>query len=104
MEFYESIIEKDYFKLGKEGKGKIKKINKNIIFLSLASILLFILYKVIDLTTDYGRIGDLENYVNLYRRNNSISYFNKMNIGIQIKPSYNVERNIIYLNSFKNVS
>ena len=90
-------MDRDYFRIGAAGIHKVRKTNK-LLFLGGGTIILIILfYIILNLTTNYHKLDDFEDYVEEFNEGEHYSQFNKINLGIKIMPSYNLQRNILYM-------
>jgi hypothetical protein len=49
-------------------------------------------------------LDDFEDYVEEFNEGEHFSKFEKINVGIKIMPSYNLEKNILYMRHSKDVS
>jgi hypothetical protein len=49
-------------------------------------------------------LDDFEDYVEEFNEGEHFSKFEKINVGIKIMPSYNLEKNILYMRNSKDVS
>ena len=97
-------MDKDYFRIGAAGIHKVRKTNK-LVFLGGGTLILIILfYIILNLTTNYHKLDDFEEYVEEFNEGEHYSKFNKINLGIKIMPSYNLEKNILYMRQSTTVS
>ena len=87
---------KDYFKIGAAGVNKVRKVNRLFFFGAGTLIAIIIFYIVLNSTTNYYKLGDFEDYVEEYN--------NQIYLGIKIMPSYNLEKNILYMEHTTDVS
>ena len=55
-------------------------------------------------STNYHKLDDFEDYVEEFNEGEHFSKFEKINVGIKIMPSYNLEKNILYMRHSKDVS
>jgi hypothetical protein len=98
-----NIINKDYFNIGGAGIQKVRR-NNILAFIAGSSIILIALfYIILNRKTNYFKLSDFEDYVEEFQENKDLSKFEKINIGVKIMPSYNLEKNILYLKHTKNV-
>ena len=98
-----NIIDKDYFNIGGAGIQKVRR-NNILAFIAGATIVLIALfYYILNRKTNYFKLGDFEDYIEEFQENKDLSKFEKINIGVKIMPSYNLEKNILYLKHTKNV-
>ena len=70
--------------------------------MNLIGIIIF--YLVLNMTTNYYKLGDFEDYIEEYNLEEYPSKFNQINLGIKIMPSYNLEKNILYMRHSTDVS
>ena len=97
-------MDKDYFRIGAAGINKVRKTNK-LVFLGAGIIIAIILfYIILNLSTNYHQLDDFEDYVEEFNEGEHYSKFEKINVGIKIMPSYNLEKNILYMRQSKKVS
>jgi hypothetical protein len=95
-------MDRDYFRIGAAGIHKVRKTNK-LVFLGCGTLIAIILfYIILNLSTNYHKLDDFEDYVEEFNEGEHFSKFPKINIGIKLMPSYNLEKNILYMN-FKKV-
>ena len=98
-----NIIDKDYFDIGGAGIQKVRR-NNILAFIAGSSLVLIALfYIILNRKTNYFKLSDFEDYVEEFQENKDLSKFEKINIGVKIMPSYNLEKNILYLKHTKNV-
>ena len=96
--------EKDYFHIAAAGMAKVKKTNKYF-FISVGTIIaIFLFYLILNLSTNYYKINSFENYVDEFNTNKHPYKFPKINLGIKIMPSYNLEKNILFMRHSTDVS
>ena len=96
--------EKDYFHIAAAGMAKVKKTNKYF-FVSVGTIIaIFLFYLILNLSTNYHKLDDFEDYVEEFNEGEHYSKFSKINVGIKIMPSYNLEKNILYMRQSTSVS
>ena len=76
--------------------------NNILAFIAGATIVLIALfYYILNRKTNYFKLGDFEDYIEEFQENKDLSKFEKINIGVKIMPSYNLEKNILYLKHSK---
>jgi hypothetical protein len=97
-------MDRDYFRIGAAGIHKVRKTNKLVLLGGgiIAFIILF--YIILNLTTNYHKLDDFEDYVDEFKEGEHFSKFGKINVGIKIMPSYNLEKNILYMRQSTDVS
>ena len=96
-----NLIDKDYFDIGGAGIQKVR-INNILAFIAGATLVLIALfYYILNRKTNYFKLGDFEDYIEEFQENKDLSKFEKINIGVKIMPSYNLEKNILYLKHSK---
>ena len=90
-------MDKDYFHIGAAGMQTVRKIN-NLFFAGAGTLIVIILfYLILNITTNYHKLDNFEDYVEEYNEGKYPSKFNKINFGIKIMPSYNLEKNILFM-------
>ena len=90
-------LDKDYFNIGTAGIHKVRKNNK-LIAIGVGSIIfILIFYIILNLSTNYHKLDDLDDYVEEFNENRNLSKFEYINLGVKIMPSYNLENNILYM-------
>ena len=97
------LQDKDYFGLSKVGSEKVRKTNLKLVICLGIFLFLFIFFIILYSCTNYNYLDELDDYVNDFKRNN-LSTFPNINIGAKIMPSYNSERNILYMRHSNNVN
>ena len=95
---------KDYFKIGAAGVNTVRKVNRLFFFGAGTLIAIIIFYIVLNSTTNYYKLGDFEDYVEEYNMDEFPTRFNQIYLGIKIMPSYNLEKNILYMEHTTDVS
>ena len=101
----------DYFKIGRADNVRMVR-NVNISAVSIAFIIalnitfFFFVYS----TTYYGKLGEVEQVIKVihliikeYKEKGQV-YFDKINIGLKIMPSYNTEKNAIFMDKVNDVN
>ena len=97
-------MDKDYFRIGAAGISKVRKTNKLLLLGGGILILIILFYIILNSTTNYHKLDDFEEYVEEFNAGEHYSKFNKLNLGIKIMPSYNLEKNILYMRQSTAVS
>jgi hypothetical protein len=97
-------IDKDYFKIGAAGIQKVRQTNKRLLLGGGTLICIILFYIILNLSTNYHKLDDFEDYVEEFNEGEHFSKFEKINVGIKIMPSYNLEKNILYMRHSKDVS
>ncbi len=97
-------MDKDHFRIGAAGINKVRKTNKLVLIGAGTIIVIILFYIILNLTTNYHLLDDFEEYVEEFNEGEHFSKFEKINIGIKIKPSFNLEDNILYMRQSKDVS
>ena len=106
-EKFQTIINKNWFNIPVEEDDKQKKIVKfNIYILTGAGtiIIIFLFYLILSLSTNFSKLDDFEDYIDEYKEKEYPTKFSEINLGIKIKPSYNLENNILYMRHSSDVS
>jgi len=97
-------LEKDYFHIGAAGMNKVKKTNK-LFFAGAGTLIAIILfYIILYLSTNYSKLNNFEDYIEEYNQGKYPTKFKKINLGIKIMPSYNLEDNILFMRHSTDVS
>lgn len=97
-------MDKDYFKITAAGTEKVRKTNKLVLIGAGTLIFITLFYLILFLTTNYYKLDDFEDYVEELKEGEVLSNFEKINLGIKIMPSYNLEKNILFMRHSKDVS
>ena len=97
-------MDRDYFRIGAAGIHKVRKTNKLVLLGCGTLILIIIFYIILNLTTNYHKLDDFEDYVDEFNEGEHYSKFREINVGIKIMPSYNLEKNILYMRQSTDVS
>ena len=97
-------MDKDYFKITAAGTEKVRKTNKLVLIGAGTLIFIILFYLILFLTTNYYKLDDFEDYVEELKEGEVLSNFEKINLGIKIMPSYNLEKNILFMRHSKDVS
>ncbi len=97
-------MDKDYFRIGAAGIQKVRKTNRHLLIGGGTIIAIIIFYIILNLSTNYHKLDDFEDYVEDFNEGKNFSKFEKINVGVKIMPSYNLEKNILYLRHSKDVS
>ena len=103
-ERFKYYIDKDYFKIGAAGIHKVRKTNRLLLLGGGTMICIILFYIILNLSTNYHKLDDFEDYVEEFNEGEHFSKFEKINVGIKIMPSYNLEKNILYMRHSKDVS
>ena len=98
------FFSKDYFKIGAAGLNKVRKVNRLFFVGAGTLIAIIIFYIVLNSTTNYYKLGDFEDYVKEYNMDEFPTKFKQIYLGIKIMPSYNLEKNILYMKHTTDVS
>ena len=97
-------MDRDYFRIGAAGIHKVRKTNKLLLLGGGILILIILFYIILNLTTNYHKLDDFEDYVEEFKEGEHYSKFKKINLGIKIMPSYNLQKNILYMRQSTSVS
>lgn len=104
MEKIKEILQTDYLHLGIKDIKKLRKIN-TLIFIGIGIIILGIIFHLIlGISTNYHKLDDLDDYVDDYQEGKYFSNFDKINLGVKIMPSYNLQKNILFMDPVTEVS
>lgn len=96
--------EKDYFHIGAAGMDKVKRTNR-LFFAGAGTLIAIILfYLILNITTNYHKLDDFEDYIEEYNQGQHPAKFSKINLGIKIMPSFNLEDNILFMRHSTEVS
>lgn len=97
-------MDKDYFRIGAAGIQKVRKTNKYALLGGGTFIPIVLFYLILNLTTNYYKLGKFEDYIEDFNERKYVSQFEYINAGIKIMPSYNLEQNVLYMRHSKDVS
>lgn len=97
-------FDKDYFKIGAAGQIKVRSVNRQLFISGGVCAIIILFYLILFSTTNYLKLGKFEDYALEYTLGDCPTKFNKINLGIKIMPSYNLQKNILYMNHTINVS
>ena len=97
-------MSKDYFHIGAAGLPKVRKTNKLALIGGGTFGVIILFYIILYLTTNYYMLNDFEDYINEFKKGKEISKIEKINVGIKIMPSYNLEDNVLYMTRSREVS
>ena len=106
-EKFQTIINKNCFNITVEEDNKHKKIVKLNIYILIGAgtiIIIFLFYLILSLSTNFSKLDDFEDYIDEYKEKEYPTRFSEINLGIKIKPSYNLENNILYMRHSSDVS
>lgn len=106
-EKFQTIINKNWFNIPVEEDDKQKKIVKFNIYILIGAgtiIIIFLFYLILSLSTNFSKLDDFEDYIDEYKEKEYPTKFSEINLGIKIKPSYNLENNILYMRHSSDVS
>ena len=106
-EKFQTIINKNWFNIPVEEDDKQKKIVKFNIYILIGAgtiIIIFLFYLILSLSTNFSKLDDFEDYIDEYKEKEYPTKFSEINLGIKIKPSYNLENNILYMRHSTDVS
>ena len=93
----------DYFKIGRADNINTVR-NINLAALIILGVLLMntIFFFFVYTTTYYGRLDQVEEVIQDYQ-NVGHSFFDNMQVGLKIMPSYNTENNVIFMDKTNDV-
>ena len=94
---------KDYFGIRDAGPEKVRRFNLFLFITICVFLFIGIFYIIIFSCTNFHQLDELDDYVKEFRSSN-LSLFEEINIGVKIMPSYNTERNILYMKHSDNVN
>ena len=97
-------MDKDYVRIGAAGMHKVRKTNKLVLLGGGTLIFIILFYIILNLSTNYHMLDDFEDYADEFNEGEHYSKFDKINVGIKIMPSYNFEKNILYMRPSTDVS
>ena len=106
-EKFQTIINKNWFNIPVEEDDKHKKIVKFNIYILIGAgtiIIIFLFYLILSLSTNFSKLDHFEDYIDEYKEKEYPTKFSEINLGIKIKPSYNLENNILYMRHSSDVS
>ena len=92
-------LNRDFF--GLKNDPYIRRINLLNLIAALSILFIIIFYCVINISTNYCRFQD---YIEEFKEGEHPTKFKQINLGIKIMPSYNLEKNILYMRHSSDVS
>jgi len=95
----EKYLKRDFFNLKVD--ATIQRINLLNLIAALSILFIIILYYIINISSHYCQFED---YLDEYKEGEHPTKFNKINLGIKIMPSFNLEKNILYMRHSTDVS
>ena len=95
----EKYLKRDFFNLKVD--ATIRRINLLNLIAALSILFIIILYYIINISSHYCQFED---YLDEYKEGEHPTKFNKINLGIKIMPSFNLEKNILYMRHSTDVS
>lgn len=101
--FIKRLIDEDRFKIGAAGVNKVRKVNKLFLVGAGTFGIIVLFYLILNVTTNYYKLGSFEDYVVEYKDDVYPSKFKQINFGIKIMPSFNLEDNILFMEKSKEV-
>jgi len=104
---FENILKNNWFKLPENEdneKKEIVKYNKYVFTGVGTIIIIFLFYLILILSTNFTKLDDFEDYIDEYKEKKYSTKFSEINLGIKIKPSYNLEKNILFMRHSTDVS
>lgn len=101
--FIKRLIDEDRFKIGAAGVNKVRKVNKFFLVGAGTFGIIVLFYLILNVTTNYYKLGSFEDYVVEYKDDVYPSKFKQINFGIKIMPSFNLEDNILFMEKSKEV-
>lgn len=103
MEKIKYYLGKDYFGIREAGQDKVKRFNLFLLIITCVFLFIFVFFIIIYSCTNYHQLDELDDYVKNFQSSN-LSQFDSINLGVKIMPSYNTERNILYMKHSEKVS
>ena len=101
IKFY---LDKDYFRVGAAGMNKVRKTNM-LAFIGGGAFIIIVIFDIIlNINTNYYMLHDFEDYVEEFKEGEHSSNFEKINLGIKLMPSFNLENNVLYMKQSTEVS
>lgn len=98
-------MDKDYFRIAATaGISKVRKTNKLILLGGGTIIVIILFYIILNISSNYHKLDDFEDYIDEFKEGIHFSKFGKINVGIKIMPSYNLEKNALYMRPSTDVS
>lgn len=70
-------IDKDYFHIGAAGIHKVRKTNKLVLLGAGTLIAIILFYIILNLSTNYHKLDDFEDYVEEFNKGEHFSKFEK---------------------------
>ena len=97
-------FDKDWFKIGEAGPEKVRKTNKYLFAAGGTVIVIILFYLILNISTNYHKLDNFEDYIEEFNEGKYPTKFKKINLGIKIMPSYNLEKNILFMRQSTDVS
>ena len=94
-----NYLNKDFF--GLKNDPIVRRINILNLIAVLSILFIIIFYCIINISSNYCRF---ENYIEEFKEGEHPTKFKQINLGIKIMPSYNLEKNILYMRHSTDVS
>ena len=95
----EKYLKRDFF--GLKVDANIRRINILNLIAALSIVFIIILYYIINISSNYCKFED---YLDEFKEGEHPLKFDKINLGIKIMPSFNLEKNILYMRHSTDVS
>ena len=95
----DKYLNRNFFHL--KNDTNVRRINILNLIAALSLIFIIILYYVVNISSGYCKFED---YLDEYKEGEHPTKFNKINLGIKIMPSFNLENNILYMRHSTDVS
>jgi hypothetical protein len=94
-----NYLNKDFF--GLRNAAIVRRINILNLVAVLSILFIIIFYCIINISSNYCKF---ENYIEEFKEGEHPTKFKQINLGIKIMPSYNLEKNILYMRHSTDVS
>jgi hypothetical protein len=98
---FKYYINQDWFKAGRFGEKHVKQINIALLIITCVLLVSLIFYIIMFSTTNFSALDDLEEYVEKYDEEEN-AQFDNINLAMKIMPSYNTEKNVLYMEHTNN--
>ena len=95
----DKYLKKDFFDLKVD--ATVRRINLLNLIAAVSILFIIILYCIVNISSNYCQFED---YLDEYKEGEHPTKFNKINLGIKIMPSFNLEKNILYMRHSTDVS
>jgi ABC-type sugar transport system permease subunit len=92
----------DHFKIGHFGDKHVKRINIALVVIGAITLLTIIFYIIMYSFTNFNALDNLQEYQETYTEEDDME-LRSVNFAAKIMPSYNAEKNAIWMNRTNDV-